>query len=93
MAEPKQKQAAAAQPEAEPPVPFEALLGELDKLVGDLEAGKLSLEDSLAAFERGMQVSKQAAAILDAAEARLEQLTATGEVKPLELAKLDGDRA
>lgn len=92
MAEPKQKQAT-AQPAAEQPVPFEALLGELDKLVGDLEAGKLSLEDSLAAFERGMQVSKQAAAILDAAEARLEQLTASGEVKPLELAKLDSDRA
>lgn len=93
MAESKQKHPAVPQPAADQTVPFEALLGELDKLVGDLEAGKLSLQDSLAAFERGMQVSKQAAAILDAAEARLEQLTATGEVKPLELAKLDGDRA
>ena len=93
MAEPKQKQPVAAQPAPDQPVPFETLLGELDKLVSALEAGKLSLEDSLAAFERGMQVSKQAAAILDAAETRLEQLTASGEVKPLELAKLDGERA
>jgi exodeoxyribonuclease VII small subunit len=60
-------------------------LSELDKLVSDLEGGKLALEDSLAAFERGMQVSKQAAAILDAAEARIEQLTASGDVKPLDL--------
>jgi exodeoxyribonuclease VII small subunit len=67
------------------PPPFEALLTELDKLVSDLEGGKLALEDSLAAFERGMQVSKQAAAILDAAEARIEQLTASGDVKPLDL--------
>lgn len=88
MSDPKPKQGSEAEA-----VPFETLLGELDKLVSELEGGKLSLEDSLAAFERGMQVSKQAAGILDAAEARLEQLTASGEVKPLELAKLDGERA
>ncbi len=58
---------------------FEVLLAELEKLVGDLEGGKLSLEDSLSAFERGMKVSGQAAAILDQADLRIEQLTGSGE--------------
>jgi exodeoxyribonuclease VII small subunit len=58
---------------------FEVLLAELEKLVGDLEGGKLSMEDSLSAFERGMKVSGQAAAILDQADLRIEQLTGSGE--------------
>jgi exonuclease VII small subunit len=37
------------------------------------------LEDSLSAFERGMKVSGQAAAILDQADLRIEQLTGSGE--------------
>jgi len=57
---------------------FEDLLAELEKIVGQLEAGALSLDDSLAAFERGMVVSGQAAAMLDAAELRIEQLTGAG---------------
>lgn len=66
----------------EPGDGFEHLLGELDRLVTQLESGQLSLEDSLAAFERGMTVSKRAAAILDAAEARIEQLTGSPD-KPV----------
>lgn len=58
---------------------FEVLVTELEKLVGQLEGGQLSLEDSLAAFERGMSLSKSAAGILDAAEHRIEQLTGTPE--------------
>ena len=69
--------ASATSPIAEPK--FEVLLAELEKLVGDLESGKLSLEDSLSAFERGMKVSGQAAAILDQADLRIEQLTGSGE--------------
>jgi exodeoxyribonuclease VII small subunit len=66
---------------------FEDLVGELDKLVTQLESGQLSLEDSLQAFERGMVLAKQAAAILDAAEARIEQLSGTADkpvLKPLD---------
>lgn len=58
---------------------FEVLLAELEKLVGDLEGGKLSLEESLTSFERGMKLSGQAAAILDAADLRIEQLSGTAE--------------
>lgn len=65
---------------SEPQEPsFEELVAELDKLVGQLESGQLSLEDSLAAFERGTLLSRKAGAILDAAEARIEQLTGTPE--------------
>ena len=66
-----------AQTSAPESVAFEDLVAELDTLVAQLEAGQLSLEDSLAAFERGMLLSRRAAAILDAAEHRIEQLTGT----------------
>ena len=72
---------------AEPPAAFEDLVSELERLVGQLEAGQLSLEDSLVAFERGMHLSKRAAGILDAAERRIEQLTGTPDapvLKPLD---------
>lgn len=75
----------------DPTASFEELLGELDRLVGQLESGQLSLEDSLSAFERGMAVSKRAAAILDSAELRIEQLTSTSEgpvTRPMDDASL-----
>lgn len=74
MTEPQIAQDAAKGP-GEPK--FEVLVAELEKIVGQLEGGQLSLEDSLAAFERGMGLSQKAAAILDAAEAKVELLTGT----------------
>ena len=76
---------AAAAPE--PPAAFEALVGQLDKLVAQLESGQLSLEESLAAFDTGMALSRRAASILDAAERRLEQISGSPdkpEIKPLD---------
>ncbi len=64
----------------EPAPRFEDLVGELEKIVGQLESGQLPLEQSLTAFERGMGLSKQAAAILDAAELKVEQLAGTAAV-------------
>ena len=63
---------------------FEALIVELESLVTKLEKGELPLEESLAAFERGMQLSKAAAAILDAAELRIEQLSGTAQAPRVE---------
>ena len=60
--------------EAEDTPVFEALMDELDGIVGRLERGELSLEESLAAFERGVSASRSASAILDAAEARVDVL-------------------
>jgi exodeoxyribonuclease VII small subunit len=72
---------------ADPPPSFEKLVDQLDKLVAQLESGQLSLEDSLAAFDTGMAISRKAAAILDAAEHRLEQIAGSPdkpELKPLD---------
>lgn len=37
---------------------FEAALSELERVVADMESGKLSLEDSLAAYQRGAELLK-----------------------------------
>jgi exodeoxyribonuclease VII small subunit len=35
---------------------FESAMAELEQIVADMEAGKLSLEDSLAAYQRGAEL-------------------------------------
>ena len=61
---------------------FEAALAELDALVKKLEDGDLSLEQSLALYERGIQLSRFCHARLEDAERRIEILTDRGELKP-----------
>ena len=53
---------------------FEASLGDLEKVVGELEAGDLSLERSLELFERGMTLSESCRKQLEEAETRVEML-------------------
>ena len=60
---------------------FEAALSELDALVKKLEEGDLSLEQSLALYERGVQLSRFCHARLEEAERRIEILTDRGELK------------
>ena len=69
---------------------FEAALAELDTLVKKLEDGDLSLEQSLALYERGVQLSRFCHARLEEAERRIEILTDRGELKPAP-ASLTGD--
>ncbi|MGC2167055.1 MAG: exodeoxyribonuclease VII small subunit [Gallionella sp.] len=40
----------------QPELGFESALAELEKLVNDMESGKLTLEDSLAAYKRGAEL-------------------------------------
>ena len=61
---------------------FEAALAELDTLVKKLEEGDLTLEQSLALYERGVQLSRFCHARLEEAERRIELLTDRGELKP-----------
>jgi exodeoxyribonuclease VII small subunit len=56
------------------PERFEDLLGRLRALVERLEGGNLPLEDSLRAFEEGMELCKRGAVILDGAEKKVEML-------------------
>ena len=41
---------------AQKSVDFESAMAELEQIVADMEAGKLSLEDSLAAYKRGAEL-------------------------------------
>ncbi len=53
---------------------FEQALQQLNTLVAKLETGELPLEDSVAAFETGVLLSRRCEALLDSAEQRLQVL-------------------
>ena len=57
-----------------PPKTFESALEELEKLVADLESGKLPLADSLAAYKRGAELLKYAQAELAQVEQQVKVL-------------------
>jgi exodeoxyribonuclease VII small subunit len=54
---------------------FEAALAELEGIVEKLEAGKVSLEESIAIYERGEKLKTHCDKLLKAAEARIEKIT------------------
>lgn len=68
-----------ARPDAPEPIDFEAALAELEALVGRMEAGSLSLEESLAAFERGIKLTRECQSALKSAELRIKALTQEGD--------------
>lgn len=45
-------------PLAEGPAGFEAALAELERIVANMEAGQLTLEQSLAAHKRGLELAR-----------------------------------
>jgi exodeoxyribonuclease VII small subunit len=53
---------------------FEKSLTELEKIVSRMEAGELGLEDSLAQFEKGIELARNCQDTLSNAEQRVEQL-------------------
>ncbi len=53
---------------------FEEALAALTALVERLESGDMPLEESVAAFERGVKLSRRCEALLDEAEQRLQVL-------------------
>jgi len=68
------EQAAAPTDDAINALSFEQALDQLTQLVEKLESGQLSLEDSVAAFEAGVKLSRRCEALLDSAEQRLQIL-------------------
>jgi exodeoxyribonuclease VII small subunit len=59
-----------------PPAPtFEQALAELEAVVDALEQGEMTLEASLAAFERGIGLTRVCQQALDTAEQRVRILT------------------
>jgi exodeoxyribonuclease VII small subunit len=59
---------------AEGPEPYDALVARLEKVVGELEAGTLSLEQSIEKFAEGIRLAREASRKLDEAERRVEML-------------------
>ena len=53
---------------------FETALTELQRIVVDLEDGRVGLEESLVRFERGIGLLKTCYQVLERAEQRIEQL-------------------
>lgn len=53
---------------------FEKALAELESLVDKLESGQLSLNESLARFKRGVELTRQCQAVLDRAQQSVDQL-------------------
>lgn len=70
-------------------VAFETALAELETLVEKMEAGELSLEDSLAAFERGVKLTRHCQSALKAAELKVKVLTESGDLEDLDVDSLD----
>ncbi len=70
-------------------VTFETALAELESLVEKMETGELNLEESLAAFERGVKLTRHCQAALKAAELKVKVLTESGELEDLNIDDLD----
>ena len=68
---------------------FETALKELEGLVDKLEQGDLNLEASLAAFERGIQLTRTCQEALTQAEQKVEQLVNQGGQE--QIAPFDSD--
>jgi exodeoxyribonuclease VII small subunit len=54
---------------------LEEALEDLEEIVGRLEDGKLTLDESLALFERGIRLVRLCSARLENAEQRIESLS------------------
>ena len=64
------------------PESFEAALAELESIVQGMETGKLSLEESLAAYQRGAALLRHCQGSLAAAEQKIQVLEA-GQLQDL----------
>ena len=55
---------------------FEELRHELEEIVGKLERGDVAVDEAIRLWQRGEDLHRQCAALLEAAEGRIEELTA-----------------
>jgi len=61
---------------------FEQALKRLNALVEKLESGQLPLEESVAAFEEGVKLTRHCETLLDSADQRLQVLACTIHESP-----------
>ena len=65
----------AATTDASPVADFETSMQSLEDLVGKMEAGEMTLEESLAAYERGVGLYRRCQGALEQAELRVRLLS------------------
>lgn len=68
---------------SEEKISFEAAFAELETIFTRLDSGELTLDESVALFERGRKLSDLCQKLLDEAELRISQLTDDGRLNPL----------
>ena len=75
---------------------FEAALAELEHIVEKMEKGEQSLEDALASFQRGIELTRACQQGLKQAEQRVEKLMRAGgdfKLEPLDETDDDNSRS
>lgn len=55
---------------------FETLRLELEEIVGKLERGEVAVDEAIRLWQRGEELHRRCAALLEAAEGRIEELSA-----------------
>ncbi len=58
---------------------YEKAFAELEEVVHKLEEGELSLDESLALFERGQALAARCSQLLDEADLKVKQLVPAGD--------------
>ncbi|MCS6261549.1 exodeoxyribonuclease VII small subunit [Shewanella baltica] len=69
---------------------FEESLGELERIVADLEQGDISLDDALKQFERGINLVRNSQAKLEQAQQKVAILLKQDENAPLSPYAVEG---
>ena len=70
---------------------FEAALAELDQIVGKLEAGSVSLEESIDIYTRGTSLKQHCENKLKDAQAKIEKITLNDKGVPDGTVPLDAE--
>ncbi len=73
-------------------LPFEKAMSELDAIVSELERGDVSLEASIAKYERGEMLKARCEALLREAEMRISKIQLGPDGKPAGATPLDPER-
>jgi len=74
-----------------PVAEFEMALDELERLVQKMETGEQNLDESLAAYERGVALYRRCQAVLEQAELRVRLLSDPGQPETGVDLSADGD--
>jgi exodeoxyribonuclease VII small subunit len=69
---------------------FEEAVTRLESIVSAMEDGRLPLDQCLASFEEAIGLSRLCAQQLEQAEARIQELTMTGGLLPMDSARALG---